>query len=73
MPRTTQTNQGTSRDQDNRKSASSASSRSSSSRSASSDDNRTHGKQGFASMDPAKQREIAAKGGRHSHDNDNRR
>ena len=39
----------------------------SSSRSASSDDNRTHGKQGFASMPKEKVREIAAEGGRNSH------
>jgi len=38
------------------------------------DDNRGgHGRQGFASMDPGRQRAIAAKGGRHSHDNDDDR
>jgi uncharacterized protein len=32
-----------------------------------SDDNKQSGKQGFASMDPERQREIASQGGRASH------
>ena len=63
MPNRTTQNQDTSRSQN----------QGSSSRSASSDDNRTHGKQGFASMPKEKVREIAAEGGRHSHDNDNKK
>lgn len=36
-------------------------------------DNQSKGKQGFASMPKEQVREIAAEGGRHSHDNDAKR
>lgn len=68
--KTTQNNQDNLKNQSHSKSASN----NTSSRNASSnDDNRSHGKQGFASMSKEKVREIAAEGGRHSHDNDNKR
>jgi hypothetical protein len=74
MARTTQNNQENLKNQSASKSASSnTSSRTTTSRSASNDANRNHGNQGFASMPKEQVREIAAKGGRHSHDNDNRK
>lgn len=61
-------NQGSNKSENYSKSATNSTSSHSSN-----EDTRTHGKQGFASMPKEKVREIAAEGGRHSHDNDNKR